>query len=102
MRQAHCVWCDAQGWTYHTNGRGPCSRCGGVGRPWVCLPCAERRAQQAALERNPLYPLVRTLYTALSETTVRAHTGYDWNADPDNITRLQGDAFQAAREAGVL
>ena len=36
---------------------------------------------------------------ALSATVDRCHTGYDWNADPDAITRLQGDAFAAARTA---
>lgn len=35
---------------------------------------------------------------ALAATTGRL-SGYDWNADPDSITRLQGDAFTAADEA---
>lgn len=35
---------------------------------------------------------------ALSATVDRT-TGYDWNADPDVVTRLQGDAFAAARTA---
>lgn len=35
---------------------------------------------------------------ALSATVDRT-TGYDWNADPDVVTRLQGDAFAAAQAA---
>lgn len=41
------------------------------------------------------YDTVRYLRDALSATTARL-AGYDWNADPDAITRLQGDAFAAA------
>lgn len=38
---------------------------------------------------------VRYLREALTATTVRL-TGYDWNADPDGVTKQQGDAFAAA------
>lgn len=38
---------------------------------------------------------VRYLRDALSATTARL-TGYDWNADPDGVTKQQGDAFSAA------
>jgi hypothetical protein len=41
------------------------------------------------------YDAVRYLRDALSATTARL-TGYDWNTDPDGITRQQGDAFAAA------
>lgn len=38
---------------------------------------------------------LRYLRDALTATTARI-SGYDWNADPDDITRQQGDAFAAA------
>lgn len=38
---------------------------------------------------------VRYLRDALSATTARL-AGYDWNADPDGVTKQQGDAFAAA------
>lgn len=41
------------------------------------------------------YDAVRFLRDALSATTARM-TGYDWNADPDGITKQQGDAFSIA------
>lgn len=41
------------------------------------------------------YDAVRSLRDALTATTARL-TGYDWNADPDAITKQQGDAFAAA------
>jgi hypothetical protein len=41
------------------------------------------------------YDAVRSLRDALTATTARL-TGYDWNADPDAITKQQGDAFSAA------
>lgn len=34
------------------------------------------------------------LHEALTETMVRMHSGYDWNADPDGITLKQGDAIR--------
>ena len=52
-------------------------------------------AEKAHQRRVALELVVR----ALSATVDRCHTGYDWNADPDAITRLQGDAFAAARTA---
>jgi hypothetical protein len=41
------------------------------------------------------YDAVRLLKDALSATTSRL-TGYDWNADPDAVTKQQGDAFSLA------
>lgn len=41
------------------------------------------------------YDAVRYLRDALSATTARL-TGYDWNADPEGLTKRQGDAFAAA------
>lgn len=41
------------------------------------------------------YDAVRFLRDALSATTTRL-TGYDWNSDPDGITKKQGDAFALA------
>ena len=45
------------------------------------------RAQQAEAD-------AAQLRAALKATMQRA-TGYDWNADPDNITLLQGEALHA-------
>lgn len=41
---------------------------------------------------------VRTLRNALSALNLRIHTGYDFNADPDGITPLVGNALREARE----
>jgi len=41
------------------------------------------------------YDAVRFLRDALTATAQRS-TGYDWNADPDGITRIQGHAFEVA------
>lgn len=41
------------------------------------------------------YDAVRFLRDALSATTARL-TGYDWNADPEGLTKQQGDAFALA------
>jgi len=42
-----------------------------------------------------VYDAVRYLRDALAATAARL-TGYDWNADPDGVTKQQGDAFAAA------
>lgn len=36
---------------------------------------------------------------ALTATVNRSRTGYDWNADPDDVTLMQGAAFEAAEAA---
>ena len=41
------------------------------------------------------YDAVRLLRDTLSATTARL-TGYDWNADPEGLTKQQGDAFAIA------
>lgn len=46
-----------------------------------------------------LKEVLRAARNALSETALRVGNGYDWNADPDNITLLQGEAFSKIDEA---
>ena len=50
---------------------------------------------ERGLRMSRSYDAVRFLRDALSATTARL-TSYDWNADPDGITKQQGDAFSAA------
>ena len=38
---------------------------------------------------------IRQLRRALSELNTRAHSGYDWNADPENMTLLVGNAINS-------
>lgn len=42
------------------------------------------------------YDAVRLLQAALLDTMKRQHTGYDWNADPDQMTLKQGKALALA------
>ena len=52
---------------------------------------AERGSSRAALI---------TAQNAMSEISHKGHkTGYDWNADPAGLTRLEGDAFAAIDKA---
>lgn len=53
----------------------------------------------AARERDALRAALDAYQVALVETMQRATNGYDWNADPDHITRLQGAASAAAEAA---
>lgn len=50
---------------------------------------------QRGLRMIQAYDAVRILKEALSATVART-TGYDWNADPDLVTKQQGDAFTLA------
>jgi len=50
-------------------------------------------------ERDALRAALDAYQVALVETMQRATNGYDWNADPDHITRLQGAASAAAEAA---
>lgn len=60
---------------------------------------AEGAGEEELIERGlrtiRAYDAVRYLRDALSATTARL-TGYDWNADPEGLTKRQGDAFAAA------
>lgn len=42
------------------------------------------------------YDAVWLLQDALLDTMKRQHTGYDWNADPDQMTAKQGQALALA------
>lgn len=50
---------------------------------------------ERSLRTIRVHDAVRYLRDALSATTARL-TGYDWNADPDGVTKQQGNAFAAA------
>lgn len=56
---------------------------------------AEDELIERGLRTIRTYDAVRYLRDALTATTARL-TGYDWNADPESITKQQGDAFSAA------
>ncbi|GEM_PF-5853863 len=56
---------------------------------------AEDEIIERGLRTIRAYDAVRYLRDALSATTARL-TGYDWNADPEGLTKQQGDAFALA------
>lgn len=80
-----------------------CADCGGTD----CQLCqAEWLEQQFIVDAEMIERGLRTIQTydavellrdALIATTARL-TGYDWNVDPDAVTKQQGDALEAANK----
>ena len=60
------------------------------------LEGADYEAIDRSLRTIRAYDAVRLLQAALLDTMKRQHIGYDWNADPDQMTLKQGDALALA------
>lgn len=95
-----CKKCGGKGYTEHEDGEGE----GYPSRPEIeACSCRKEAPAEAGddelIERGlrmiRAYDAVRDLRDALSATTARL-SGYDWNADPEGLTKRQGHALAAA------
>jgi hypothetical protein len=65
-----------------------------VARLLACVHKSEARLLQMVQEKEILQQTLRDAKTAMSLIQQKGHhTGYDWNADPENLTALEGAAF---------